>query len=65
MGSFGPTELLIILVIVVVLFGASRLAGIGGAVGNSIREFRRAVREDEKAAQANVRDEEARESARH
>ena len=39
MPTLGPTELLIILVIVIVLFGASRLAGIGTAMGTSIREF--------------------------
>ena len=32
LGTLGPTELLIILAIVVVLFGASRLAGLGGAL---------------------------------
>jgi sec-independent protein translocase protein TatA len=47
MGSFGVPELLIILVIVIVLFGASRLAGIGSALGGSIREFRRSVKDDE------------------
>ncbi|MFN8569934.1 MAG: twin-arginine translocase TatA/TatE family subunit [Kouleothrix sp.] len=44
-------ELLIILVIVVVLFGASRLRGLGGALGGSIREFKTAVR-DENAPEA-------------
>ena len=39
-------ELLIILVIVVVLFGASRLRGLGGALGGSIREFKTAVRDE-------------------
>lgn len=43
--SLGPAELLIILAIVVVLFGASRIADIGGAIGRGIREFRREVRE--------------------
>ena len=52
MPTLGPTELLIILAIVIVLFGASRLAGIGGAVGSSIREFRRSVREDDPPAPA-------------
>jgi sec-independent protein translocase protein TatA len=47
MGSFGVPELLIILTIVVVLFGASRLAGIGKALGTSVRDFRRQVRDDE------------------
>lgn len=50
MPSLGPTELIIILVIVVVLFGASRLRGIGGALGGSIREFKSAVRDDDAAA---------------
>ncbi|HNP70195.1 MAG TPA: twin-arginine translocase TatA/TatE family subunit [Kouleothrix sp.] len=39
-------ELLIILLIVIVLFGASRLRGIGGALGGSIREFKTAVRDE-------------------
>ncbi len=47
MGSFGVPELLIILVIVIVLFGASRLAGIGSSLGSSIREFRKQVRDDD------------------
>jgi len=46
MGSLGVPELLIILVIVIVLFGASRLAGIGNALGTSVREFRRSVTDD-------------------
>ena len=50
MGTFGVPELLIILLIVIVLFGASRLAGIGGAIGNSVREFRKSVREDDEPA---------------
>ncbi|GIV95586.1 MAG: Sec-independent protein translocase protein TatA [Herpetosiphonaceae bacterium] len=47
MGNLGATELLIILLIVVVIFGASRLADVGGALGKGIREFRRSVRDDE------------------
>jgi sec-independent protein translocase protein TatA len=38
--SIGATELLIILGIVVLLFGAGKLSGVGGALGKSIREFR-------------------------
>jgi len=41
----GPWELLIILVIIIAIFGASRIAGIGAALGGSIREFKKAVRE--------------------
>jgi len=47
MPSLGPTELLIILVLALVLFGAGKLADVGGALGRSIREFRRATSEDD------------------
>jgi sec-independent protein translocase protein TatA len=49
MPTIGWGELLIILVIVVAVFGAGRLAGIGGALGGSIREFKKAVKDDETA----------------
>lgn len=39
-------EWLIILAIVIVLFGGSRLGQIGGALGQSIREFKKATRDD-------------------
>ena len=42
----GIPELLIILLILVMLFGATRLKGIGGALGGSIREFKTAVRDE-------------------
>lgn len=37
----GPTELIIILVIVLIVFGAGRLPEVGGALGKGIRAFRR------------------------
>ena len=49
-GSLGPTELLLILAIIVLLFGASRLGSIGGALGQSIREFRKSARDPEEEA---------------
>jgi len=49
---FGPWEIVIILVILVLIFGASRLSQVGGAVGKSVREFRTAV--DEEPAPAPV-----------
>jgi sec-independent protein translocase protein TatA len=45
--SLGPWELLIILAIVIAIFGASRIAGLGAALGGSIREFKKAVRDDD------------------
>ena len=45
MSSLGPTELIIILVIVVLIFGAGKLPEIGGALGKGIREFKEANKE--------------------
>lgn len=49
MGSFGVPELLIILVIILILFGAGKLADIGGALGKGIKEFRKANKEADEA----------------
>lgn len=38
--NLGPTELLIILAIVLLLFGGSRLAGLGKSSGRALREFK-------------------------
>ena len=43
-GSLGWQELLIILVILALLFGASRVSDLGGALGRGIREFRSEAR---------------------
>ena len=42
MFGFGMPQLIIILVIVIVIFGAGRLPEIGGAIGKSLRNFKRA-----------------------
>ena len=51
--GLGPTELIIILIIVMLLFGVGRLSEIGGALGKSIREFRKSTI-DETQEQASV-----------
>ncbi len=48
MPNLGPTELIIILMIVIAIFGVGRLAGIGSALGTSVRDFRKSVRDDDK-----------------
>lgn len=50
MPQLGVPELLIILLIVVIFFGVGRLPELGGAIGKSIREFRKAMSEEEKPA---------------
>ena len=41
--DIGPTELFIILIIVVVLFGGGRVAQLGSELGKGIREFRKGL----------------------
>ncbi|MGH7286283.1 MAG: Sec-independent protein translocase subunit TatA/TatB [Polyangiaceae bacterium] len=53
MGNLGPGELLIILLIAVVVFGAGKFADIGKGLGQGIRNFKKGMRdseEDDKAA---------------
>ncbi len=47
MPNVGLPELLVIFLILLLLFGASRLTGIGQALGRTIREFRKEVRDVE------------------
>jgi sec-independent protein translocase protein TatA len=55
--SIGPTELIIILVIVLVLFGVGRIGKIGGELGSGIKAFKDGLRgsdepkTDEKSSQ--------------
>jgi len=46
MPNLGPTELLIILGIVVLLFGATRLPKLGRSMGQSIRGFKQGLNDD-------------------
>lgn len=46
-GPFGPLELVVILVIVVLIFGVGRLPEVGGALGKSIKEFRKSTQDDD------------------
>lgn len=45
--GIGTTELVIILVIALLIFGPSRLAGIGSSLGKAIRDFRKSVKEED------------------
>ena len=45
MLGFGVQELIIILIIVIVLFGATRLPELGGGIGKAIKNFKKATSE--------------------
>ena len=47
MFGLGMPELIIILIIVVLNFGAGRISEIGGAVGKGIRGFKKSISEDD------------------
>jgi len=47
MFGLGTQELIIILIIIVVLFGATRLPQIGSGIGQAIRNFKKSVSEGE------------------
>ena len=59
MPNFGPTELIIILVIVIVLFGVGRIGKIAGEMGSGIRAFKQGLRGDDEASAKEEKKEEA------
>lgn len=52
MPHLGPAELIVILLIVVVLFGAGRVARLGGELGHGIRAFRDGLKGPEGEAES-------------
>ena len=51
--NLGPTELIIILVILLLLFGSTRLPQLAKGMGKSIREFKKGVAESEEDKELN------------
>ena len=49
MAGLGTTELIVIVVIVVLIFGVGKIADVGPALGKAISGFRQAVKEDNEA----------------
>jgi len=47
MGFPGPGQLIIVLLIVVVIFGAKRLRNVGGDLGSAVKGFKDAVKPNE------------------
>ena len=53
---FGPMELIIVLVVVLIIFGVGRLPEIGGAMGKAIKEFRSTQKDDGSAEPSSGKD---------
>ena len=51
-GSVGLPQILIVLVIIMLLFGAKRLPEIGGSLGKGIRSFKSSVTGEDEVAPA-------------
>jgi sec-independent protein translocase protein TatA len=47
-GPVGPTELILIVLIVVIIFGARRLPELGKSLGEGIKNFRKSITSKEK-----------------
>ena len=48
-GSLGVPELLVILLIVVLIFGANRLPGLARGMGSAVKEFKDGLKDNDKS----------------
>ena len=53
----GTTEIILIVILALILFGGNKLSGVGKALGKSIREFKNEVREDSETQSESVTEE--------
>lgn len=58
MFGLGMPELIVILLILLVIFGASRLPEIGAGIGKGIKNFRKSFKDTEKELSAGLDDQE-------
>jgi len=52
-GNLGFTEIMLIMVVVLLLFGAKRLPEVGSSIGKGIREFKRSLSDTQEAIMGN------------
>jgi sec-independent protein translocase protein TatA len=52
-GNLGFTEIMIIVLVVLLLFGARRLPEVGASIGKGIREFKRSLTDTQEAIMGN------------
>ena len=55
-SKFGPWEIALIVILALVLFGGGKLAGVGKALGKSIKDFKSEVKDDGDKAAADSSD---------
>jgi sec-independent protein translocase protein TatA len=48
MDLFAPSHLLLLLLVILVIFGPSKVGDVGGALGKGIRDFKRAINEPDR-----------------
>jgi sec-independent protein translocase protein TatA len=60
-GGLGPTELFIILAIMVLVFGGKKLPGLARAMGSSINQFKHGLKEDSESKELLEKDDNAEE----
>jgi len=56
MGGIGITQLLIIAVIIVLLFGTKKLRNMGGDLGSAVKGFKKAMSDDDSTKTAETKD---------
>ena len=52
-SKFGVWEIVLIVVLALVLFGGGKLAGVGKALGQSIRDFKKEIKSDDEPKEEN------------
>ena len=57
LGSIGPTELLLILLIVIIIFGARKLPDLGKSLGEGIKNFKKSMATKDDAEKPAKKDE--------
>ena len=59
----GTTEIILIVVLALVLFGGGKLAGVGKALGKSIKDFKHEVKEDDEKSEEDEEEKEEKKPA--